>query len=164
MVVGSGWWVVGFEIRKGLRRIPSRGFDFAAVPFAFDAAPLGSPAGLGAFAALRLVDGFQQQSTEAGEDFFAVEGLAAFGVGGDVNLAGGGPAAAGEGAEALAGGIVEAFDGGGGDPELGLGVDLVDVLPTGAAAAGVLEADGRLGSKDAGGELDLWARGWRRGC
>ena len=137
------------------------GFDFASGLFALQAAFFGAAAGLGFFAALGFVGGLLDEELEAIQDRRAVAFLGALGLGGDVEFVGGGEAGAGELAEAVDGGFAEAGDRGDGNPKLGAGVDLVDVLTAGAAAAGVLEAEGGLGDADARGEAEVGRRGCR---
>src|SRR5580693_780824 len=70
-----------------------------------------------------------------------------------------GEARAGELAEAVERARGHAGDFCDGEPEFGLGVEFVDVLPAGAAASGELDEEGLLGGGDARGEIDAGGHG-----
>jgi len=96
---------------------------------------------------------------EAVETSAAVVELRTMGLGANDDLVAGAEAPAGEAAKTPAGEVGEAADGGDGDMQLDLGVELVDGLPAGTAGADKAEAQLPRRDPDAGRE-DLGGRGW----
>lgn len=108
--------------------------------FGFNSAALGGAGGLGLSANLRLMRRGGQQGPQTNQRCQPVCFLRPFFIGGDVNFSGSGKSLAGDFAQALLGAIGESADVIDTNPQFGLGVDLVDVLATGPAAAGVLKS------------------------
>jgi hypothetical protein len=117
--------------------------------FGFEAAAFAGGGGSGFAPAAGFALGLDEQLAQAIEEFAAVLILGAMDIAGEVEFIGGGEAFAGESAKAREGAGGEADDLGNGDPQLGFGVDLVDVLTAWAAAAGELDAELGVGDGDA---------------
>ena len=135
------------NLRSGLRQqsifphwSSASRFGFSTSALCFNAPAFCSAGDSGLAPWFRLDSRLLDHGAQAIEHCFAIAFLRAFGLGDDVNLAGFGETFAGEAAQALDRGLGKSGDRIERDPQLSAGVELVDILPAGSAAAGVLEA------------------------
>lgn len=111
------------------------GFDLAATAFGFQAAALGTGRGAGTSPRFRPMHRLDQKLAQPVHHRLAIGVLGAIGFGHDVDFACSGQAFARQGLESFDGIFPQALQGGNQDPQFGLGVELVDILATGSAAA-----------------------------